>query len=315
MTKGTLANPPDTSEGVVYVLSFPNGAKYVGLTERTFAQRAAEHVKKARGAGSNDLPVTRAIRKYGPANISVEIVVTKDSVSDLGAAESFRIEIGRLSGERLYNVAEGGFGSLGWFRNAPLDVQERVRLRSRSVLLSLWSDPKFRTRMTALNRARLTSQEHREYARARMCEMNSDPLFKEASKKRLAAIKDTESYRTSFLESVQRRMADPQWVKDQGRRLRKYYDDPENRAKAAEALAARNADPVFQEKRLAAVRKAIATPEWAAANAAKNAALAKIKPEQYRELADLRKYGFSIREIAQLYSAAQQTIRNALHKM
>lgn len=88
-----------------------NGHFYIGITSRSINLRKLEHFSDAK-CEKGDLPIHKAIRKYGQENFYVELVETAESWDTICLRE--REEIARYKPTRqLYNAAGGGEGAYG----------------------------------------------------------------------------------------------------------------------------------------------------------------------------------------------------------
>lgn len=88
----------------VYVHTFPNGKKYVGITGKPPAQRW-KRGKNYR----NNIYMTRAVEKYGWDNIDHEIIESELSQSDAEAKERELISLYKSNTpEHGYNITSGG---------------------------------------------------------------------------------------------------------------------------------------------------------------------------------------------------------------
>jgi group I intron endonuclease len=85
-----------------------NGKSYIGLTTREFKDRWREHVVFAK---SSDLPLYRAIRKYGFEAFSSEILADSEDNEELQKLEIHFIEYFNTFGDNGYNLTRGGEGS------------------------------------------------------------------------------------------------------------------------------------------------------------------------------------------------------------
>ncbi len=90
----------------LYVLEFPNGKRYFGITSKGLARRWAQHRVQARGRSR--LPVHAAIRKYGVDEVLLRTAVVgeKDYILALEVAAIARF--GTRDREHGYNVSLGG---------------------------------------------------------------------------------------------------------------------------------------------------------------------------------------------------------------
>ena len=92
---------------VVYIKHFENGKKYIGITNN-FKGRMNRHNSSAK-CGSN-LPVHKAMRKYSH---ETEIVFWSEDYDDVLEMEKIIIQNFKDLGVELYNITDGGEGSLG----------------------------------------------------------------------------------------------------------------------------------------------------------------------------------------------------------
>ena len=99
----------------IYLLTFQNSKKYVGITSKTAAERFREHCcEKQRRA------VHHAIHKYGKENVTVTVLATLNATAEdydicwkmLCVAEQRMIAHYDTFGENGYNMTLGGDGSL-----------------------------------------------------------------------------------------------------------------------------------------------------------------------------------------------------------
>lgn len=96
--------------GFLYRLTFPNGKVYIGITRETLERRVRRHIQYAR-EGRN-YALSCAIRKYGEKSFSAEII-NSGNWEELKALEIAEIKSLRANGHSLYNMTNGGEGSLG----------------------------------------------------------------------------------------------------------------------------------------------------------------------------------------------------------
>lgn len=93
---------------VVYVKHFENGKKYVGATNN-FKRRMQEHNKRARRGDT--APLYIAMRKY---EHETEIVFESENYDEVLKYERIIIRNFKDLGYELYNLTEGGDGTLGY---------------------------------------------------------------------------------------------------------------------------------------------------------------------------------------------------------
>lgn len=101
--------------GCVYVIYFPNGKQYVGMTTRSLKSRMKCHMKKVNSSDkSKQRVVHRAIEKYGIKNCNISIVFRSDDKEELFDREIIEIAKRKRSGFLLYNMTDGGDGITGY---------------------------------------------------------------------------------------------------------------------------------------------------------------------------------------------------------
>lgn len=92
--------------GFIYILTFPNGKKYVGQTRQQFADRFEQHVRDAMNNTDSSPLLHKAIRKYGRNDIKHEVIEIPDDA--LNMFEMFFVEqLGTLTPDG-YNLTTGG---------------------------------------------------------------------------------------------------------------------------------------------------------------------------------------------------------------
>jgi group I intron endonuclease len=92
--------------GSVYkILNRVNGKFYIGQTTRKIDVRMKEHIRKASSHGQN-MPILRAINKYGADNFSISVIDECKSKEELDEQEKYWI--GHLNCH--YNIRIGGKG-------------------------------------------------------------------------------------------------------------------------------------------------------------------------------------------------------------
>lgn len=96
--------------GLLYRLTFQNGKAYIGITCETLKQRVRRHILYARQGRM--FALSCAIRKYGEDSFLAEVLGTAES-SELKQMEIETIREHRQRGIVLYNMTDGGDGSLG----------------------------------------------------------------------------------------------------------------------------------------------------------------------------------------------------------
>lgn len=93
---------------LLYIVGFPNGRLYVGITTGTVDGRFRRHCR-------SDHRVGRAIRKYGPENCRLMVLHRDLTWHEAGKLERWYIqELDSMVGHAGYNQTAGGEGNLGW---------------------------------------------------------------------------------------------------------------------------------------------------------------------------------------------------------
>lgn len=97
--------------GCVYAIVFPNDKLYIGMTIKRLKDRKKKHKHDhIKGIESTlNLPVYRAMRKYGWNNLGWNVLFESEEVDELEEVEKFYIsEYKTQTRESGYNVEEGG---------------------------------------------------------------------------------------------------------------------------------------------------------------------------------------------------------------
>lgn len=105
---------------VVYIKTFENKKKYVGITNN-FVKRMCEHEWNANN--KSNLPVHRAINKYSH---ETEIVFESGDYDDVLRMEQIIIQSLKYTGYELYNLTNGGEGIIGHIHSK--ESKEKMRL-------------------------------------------------------------------------------------------------------------------------------------------------------------------------------------------
>lgn len=119
------------SQGVVklysvYIHTFPNGKKYIGITNQNPEKRWSK------GKGYKSSPVmNKAIKKYGWENISHEIIAEDISLEQASQMEINLIALHRTSEKKYgYNLSLGGISNSGGFSD---EVKKRMSEKRKGV--------------------------------------------------------------------------------------------------------------------------------------------------------------------------------------
>ena len=101
----------DDTSGVIYMITFPNGKRYVGLTATSFEERKASHISHRR---TSNLPVHNALERYLGSE-EWEVVAEGENWDELTQLEIYYIDKYKthtsLNG---YNLTFGGDGTVGY---------------------------------------------------------------------------------------------------------------------------------------------------------------------------------------------------------
>lgn len=114
--------------GHLYVLAFPNGKAYVGITRVAAKRRLIGHMAVA-NCGS-PFAVHRAIRKYGEPRL---ITVLSGDIEEMKEYEKSLIAEFGTKGRGGYNMTDGGDGSNGCVRTAETRRRLSAALTGRSL--------------------------------------------------------------------------------------------------------------------------------------------------------------------------------------
>lgn len=90
-----------------------SGRQYIGRTAQGLKARWRKHVWEATKGRHINIALHNAIRKYGENSFSIEVLARFISETDLLDAERLFIYVHQNNNARLYNMTQGGDGSLG----------------------------------------------------------------------------------------------------------------------------------------------------------------------------------------------------------
>ena len=119
--------------GLLYKLTFPNGKLYIGITRESLAMRIRRHIQYARQGRM--LALSCAIRAHGESSFIAEVIGQGDWDS-LKQMEIAAILEHRQAGFVLYNMTNGGDGSLGLPRTAETKAKISAALKGRVMYFS-----------------------------------------------------------------------------------------------------------------------------------------------------------------------------------
>ena len=128
----------DTS-GIIYLITFPNGKRYVGLTATTFEERKKSHISHR---VTSDLPVHNALQKYLGSE-TWEIIDSASNWDELVELEKKYIDqLKTYISKNGYNLTYGGDGTVGYRH-----TDEQKRLNS-SAKKKYFNDPQNRRKQS-----------------------------------------------------------------------------------------------------------------------------------------------------------------------
>jgi group I intron endonuclease len=120
--------------GEVYLLLFPHGRVYLGISAKGAKHRWQQHIRHA--LNHPRLPVHRAIAKYGPENVRLRILARTDDYEALKGLEQFYIaQYMKISPSLVYNRTLGGDGALG-LKHSPETIQHYRETRKGHTFVS-----------------------------------------------------------------------------------------------------------------------------------------------------------------------------------
>ena len=119
--------------GLLYKLTFPNGKLYIGITRESLDMRIRRHIQYARQGRL--LALSCAIRAHGEKSFTAEVIGRGDWGS-LQKMEIASILAHRQAGFILYNMTNGGEGSLGLPRTAETKAKLSAALKGRAMYFS-----------------------------------------------------------------------------------------------------------------------------------------------------------------------------------
>ncbi len=119
-----LNSPKELLSKGVYRIISPAGSSYIGMTNKTFKERAQGHLKALRNGVHRCAGLKRAYTKYGPENLSFEILEDLDGKTEkyILEREQFWWDEFHSKGINLYNGRPTGTGSV--FHSA--ETRERL---------------------------------------------------------------------------------------------------------------------------------------------------------------------------------------------
>lgn len=165
--------------GILYRLNFHNGKAYIGITRESLSQRVRRHILYARQGRA--FALSCAIRKYGECSFTAEILLVAEH-KDLNRLEIDAIREHRCRGVVLYNMTDGGDGSLG------VSVSSETRKKISASLRGRKCSQIHRLRVSEANKGKTIPDEVREKMRASARARCATPMSEEQRQKRRDAL-------------------------------------------------------------------------------------------------------------------------------
>lgn len=131
--------------GCVYLITSPSGKQYVGQTTQTAEARWYSHVYEATRGKSGCRALARAIRKYGPDAMCIEVLHETDDLDELNRLEAHEIAQRGTLTPGGYNLRTGGDN---WTVSA--NTRELLSRNQKTA----WQDPAYRAKQSAIAKAR-----------------------------------------------------------------------------------------------------------------------------------------------------------------
>ena len=154
--------------GILYMLTFPNGKSYIGITRRTAEARFCEHVAFA-SSGRRKFAVHSAIQKFGAESVTVKSLASANwqylKELEVRAIAAF----GTLAPSG-YNLTQGGEGVVGFTdeTRAKMGAANKGRKPSAETLAKLSAasagrshSPEARAKISSARTGMKFSEEHR----------------------------------------------------------------------------------------------------------------------------------------------------------
>lgn len=165
--------------GILYKLTFPNGKAYIGITRETLDKRIRRHILYARQGRM--FALSCAIRKYGEDSFASKVLNTAES-SELKRLEIEAIREHRQLGIPLYNMTNGGDGSLG------VRLSQEVKKKISASLSGRKCSSQHCIRVGEAQKGKIIPQEVREKMRAAAQARCAAPMSDEQRQKRREAL-------------------------------------------------------------------------------------------------------------------------------
>lgn len=264
-----------------------SGRRYIGLTKQTWQKRWKNHVYAAKSSKGGKWHFPNAIRKYGAAAFSHEVLEVCGTLEEANSAEERWIEyFDTRNPEKGFNLTKGGGHTPHPFKNP----WERPEYRNKLCVIAKarWQDPNYRAKATAATRTK--AKDPKFIAKCSASQkgkiLSSDHRGKiSANMKRLHASKSPEERKALAMKANNGRK-----VRDMLRTTAERKKDFEKRSMISKSL-----------NTIAAVQ----TPEAIAKHRAK---CSKLSESDIEEIMELREKGCTQFEIAKLFNIDRKTI-------
>lgn len=188
---------------IIYSVYNPISKKvYIGKTSRSLRTRWSQHVWHSRNG--SELPLHRAIRKYGPEVFVTEIIAEATSEEQLNHLEMlFILTLGTVG--KGYNCTYGGEGG---YRPCSEETRQKMRV---------------------------TQRERADDARLSAVKQWSDPQARAEQSARLRGKKRTAANKLHIGDATKFRWQDPEYRKRLSEAHKARWQDPEFRARQMES--------------------------------------------------------------------------------
>lgn len=159
------------TKGVVYLIEFPNGKKYVGITTTSFEERKKSHLSHR---NTSQLPVHQALKKFFGSE-SWQVIAEAESWSELANIEVQMIEFHQShTSKNGYNLTLGGDGTVGYTHtqeqrkknsNAKIDYfsksQNRIK-QSKASIIAHYKNPEQAKKHAIFQRKKFENENERK---------------------------------------------------------------------------------------------------------------------------------------------------------
>lgn len=147
--------------GLIYLLAI-NGKPYIGQTKQTFEKRLKDHKKSSKNPNdkSYNVPLYRAIRKYGWETLIPEILENDIDDNELNDREIFYINLYNTMSPIGYNLTSGG--------NQMMICSDESREKMRLAAMERYKNPELHEKLSLAAKKRYADPEERRKASERL---------------------------------------------------------------------------------------------------------------------------------------------------